>query len=150
MEKKDVVILILISVIGLVLASLTVPMIFKMPQPGTGKNPAQPQNIQPGQQSPQLSGQEESKQLKTAISFINLGLIIPLFFIYAGIYRKMKSSFTFGLMVVIFALGMYAITSNPLIVSLLGGRTGDIGFFQIIPDLCTTVALIILIRISLE
>jgi hypothetical protein len=53
-------------------------------------------------------------------------------------------------MVVIFALGMYAITSNPLIVGLLGGRTGDIGLFQIIPDLCATVALLILIRISLE
>jgi tellurite resistance protein TehA-like permease len=150
MEKKDVVILILISVIVLVLASLTVPVILKMPQPETGKNPAKSQNIQPGQQSPQLSGQEESKQLKTAISFINIGLILPLFFIYAGIYRKMRSSFTLGLMVVIFALGMYAVTSNPLIVSLLGGRTGDFGFFQIIPDLCTTVALIILIRISLE
>jgi hypothetical protein len=44
---------------------------------------------------------------------------------------------------------MYAITSNPLIVSLLGGHAGDIGLFQIIPDLCTTVALVILIRISL-
>jgi hypothetical protein len=150
MEKKDIVVIILISVIVLVLASLTVPVILKMPQLGTKKTTAQPQNIQPGQQPPQLSGQEESKQLKTAISFINLGLIIPLFFIYTGIYRKMRSSFTLGLMVVIFALGMYAITSNPLIVSILGGRTGDIGFFQIIPDLCTTVALIILIRISLE
>jgi tellurite resistance protein TehA-like permease len=153
MEKKDIVMIILISVIVLVLASLTVPVILKMPQPGTGKTPAQPQNIQPGQQSQQsqqLSGQEESKQLKTAISFINIGLILPLFFIYAGIYQKMRSSFTLGLMVVIFALGMYAITSNPLIVSILGGRTGNIGFFQILPDLCTTVALIILIRISLE
>jgi tellurite resistance protein TehA-like permease len=137
-------------VIVLVLASLTVPVILKLPQLGTGKTPAQPQNIQPGQQSPQLSGQEESKQLKTAISVINIGLIIPLFFIYAGIYWRMRSSFTLGLLAVIFALGMYAVTSNPLIIGLLGGRTVDIGLFQIIPDLCTTVALIILIRISLE
>jgi tellurite resistance protein TehA-like permease len=150
MEKKDIVMIILISVIVLVLASLTVPVILKMPQPGTGKTTAKPQNIQPGQQSPQLSGQEESKQLKTAISVINIGLIIPLFFIYAGIYWRMRSSFTLGLLAVIFALGMYAVTSNPLIIGLLGGRTVDIGLFQIIPDLCTTVALIILIRISLE
>ncbi len=150
MDKKDIVVIILISVIILVIASLTVPVILKMPQSGTGKNPAQPQNVQPGQQLQQPAGQAENKQLKTAISFINIGLIIPLFVIYAGIYRKMRSSFTLGLMAVIFALGMYAVTSNPLIIGLLGGRTGDIGLFQIIPDICATIALIILIRISLE
>jgi tellurite resistance protein TehA-like permease len=153
MEKKDIVIIILISVIILVLTSLTVPVILKLPPPGTGKPQVQPQDVKPGQQFPeslQSSGQEESKQLKTAISFINLGLIIPLFFIYTGIYRKMRSLFTLGLLAVIFALGMYAVMSNPLIISILGGRTGDIGVFQIIPDLCATVALIILIRISLE
>jgi hypothetical protein len=149
MEKNDIVIVILISVIALVLASMTVPVFIKM-QSGTGQNPGQSQTVQPGQQLPQPAGQAESKQLKTAISFINLGLIIPLFVIYAGIYRRMRSSFTLGLLAVIFALGMYAVTSNPLIIGLLGGRTGDIGLFQIIPDLCATVALIILIRISLE
>ena len=73
-----------------------------------------------------------------------------MFIIYAGIYRKLRSSFTLGLIAVIFALGMYAVTSCPLIVSILGDRTGDIGLFQIVPDLCTTTALVILIRISLE
>jgi hypothetical protein len=153
MEKKDIVIIILISVILLVLASLSVPVFLKLQQPGTVKTPVQLLDAKPGQQSMQSlqpSGQEESKQLKTVISFINIGLILPLLFIYTGIYWRMRSSFTLGLLVVIFALGMYAVTSNPLIISILGGRTGDIGFFQIIPDLCATVALIILIRISLE
>lgn len=153
MEKKDIVMIILISVIVLVLASLTVPVIFKMPQAGTGKNIAQPQDVKSGQQPSQpqqSSGSEESKQLKTAISFINIGLIIPLFIIYAGIYRRMLSSFTLGLLAVIFALGIYAVTSNPLLVSLLGGRAEYIGGAQIIPDICATVALILLIRISLE
>jgi hypothetical protein len=152
MEKKDIVMIILISVIVLVLASLTIPVILKLPQPETGKIPAQPLDITGKQsmQSLQTSGQEESKQLKTVISFINIGLILPLLFIYVGIYWRMRSSFTLGLLAVIFALGMYAVTSNPLIIGLLRGRTGEIGFFQIIPDLCATVALIILIRISLE
>ena len=145
--------IILISVIVLVIASLTLPVIFKMSQTGAGNKPAQSQDMQPGQQPAQPRQpmeSEESKQLKTAISFINVGLIIPLFAIYAGLYRRMRSSFTLGLLTVIFALGIYAVTSNPLIVSLLGDRTGDIGLFQIIPDLCATIALIILIRISLE
>jgi tellurite resistance protein TehA-like permease len=149
MEKKDIVVIILISVIALVLASLTIPVVIKMEQPGAGQNPAQ-KNTQPGQQSPPPAGQGEAQQLKTAISFINIGLILPLIAIYAGLYRRMRSSFTLGLLAVIFALGMYAVTSNPLIIGLLGGRTGDIGLFQIIPDLCATAALIILIRISLE
>ena len=153
MEKKDIVMIILISVIVLVLVSMTIPVLLKMPQAGTGKNPAQSQNVQLGQQPPQPqqpTGSEESKQLKTAISIINIGLIIPLFVIYAEIYRRMRSSFTLGLMAVIFALGMYAVTSNPLLVSLLGGRAEYIGGSQIVPDICTTVALICLIRISLE
>ena len=154
MDKKDIVVIVLISVIVLALASMTIPVILRMPHSGAGQNPAQSpvqqQNVQPGQQSPPPAGQGESQNLKTAISFINIGLILPLFAIYAGIYRKMRSSFTLGLLAVIFALGMYAVTSNPLIIGLLGGRPGDIGLFQIIPDLCATVALIILIRISLE
>jgi len=155
MERKDIVVLILVSVIALVLASMAVPVFIKT-QPGNGQAPAQPpaagqvQAGQPGQQPPQPAGQAESKQLKTAVSIINIGLIIPLFIIYAGLYRKMRSSFTLGLLAVIFALGMYAVTSNPLIIGLLGGRTGDIGIFQIIPDLCATAALLVLIRISLE
>jgi tellurite resistance protein TehA-like permease len=147
MENKNLVFIILISVIVFVLASMTVPVILKMQQPAAGQ---QPGPVQPGQPQPAPVGREETKQLKTAISFINIGLIIPLLIIYAGIWRKMRSSFTLGLLAVIFALGMYAVTSNPLIVSLLGGRIGDIGLFQIIPDLCATIALVILIRISLE
>jgi tellurite resistance protein TehA-like permease len=150
MEKKDLVWLILISVISVVIASFAVPILVKMPQPGPGTIPDQPQDARPSRQPQEPPGQQESIQLKTAISFINIGLIIPLFIIYAGIYRRMRSSFTLGLMAVIFALGMYALMSNPLLISLLGGRAGYIGLFQIIPDLCATVALVILIWISLE
>jgi hypothetical protein len=154
MEKKDLVWIILISVIALILVSLTIPVLIKTSSPMPAQqNPPQDQVQRgPGQpaQPVQPAGSDESRHLKTAISFINIGLIIPLFIIYAGIYRRMKSSFTLGLMMVIFALGMYAIASCPLIISLAGGRTGDIGLFQILPDLCTTIALVILIRISLE
>ncbi len=146
MENKNLVFIILVSVIIVVIASMAVPVLTRASQTASG--PAG--QVPPGQQPPAPAGREEAKQLKTAISFINLALIIPLFVIYAGIYRKVKSTFTLGLMAVIFALGMYAVTSNPLVVGTLGGRIGDIGLFQIIPDLCTTAALLILIRISLE
>jgi len=153
MERKSFVFIILISVIALVIASYIIPLGIKVPQPGQWQNPASPpqegNTPQPSQPSTP-PGTDESSNLKTAISFINIGLIIPLFVIYAGIYQRMRSSFTLGLMAVIFALGMYAVTSNPLIVSILGERNGDIGLFQIIPGLCTTVALMVLVYISLE
>lgn len=149
MEKKDHIWIILISVIVIVITSFTIPFMVKVPQPGPGQN-LSPQGVQSDQHSSLPPSQGDSIQLKTAISFINIGLIIPLFVIYAGIYRNLRSSFTLGLLAVIFALGMYAVTSNPLLVSLLGGRPGDIGLFQIIPDLCTTIALAFLIRISIE
>lgn len=146
MENRNLVFIILVSVIIVVIASMAIPVISKASQPAPG--PAG--QLQPGQQAPPQAGREEAKQLKTAISFINLALILPLFVIYAGIYRKLRSTFTLGLMAAIFALGMYALMSNPLVIGILGGRIGDIGLFQIIPDLCTTAALLILIRISLE
>jgi tellurite resistance protein TehA-like permease len=150
MEKNDLFVIVLISVIAIVLAGLIIPIMVKTPQPGAGQNPAGPTQANPDQRPPPPPGQEESKQLKIAVSFINIGLIIPLFVIYAGIYRKIRTSFTLGLIAVIFALGMYAVMSNPLLISLLGGRAEHIGLFEIIPDLCATVALIILVRISLE
>ncbi|MEI6292992.1 MAG: hypothetical protein WCP36_04885 [Methanomicrobiales archaeon] len=157
MDRKKIVLIILISVIVVVIASSIIPIFVKIPRPELEQNPVRParaDNIpQPARQPSQplpTQGTDEYKQIKTLISFINIGLIIPLFAIYAGIYRRMRSSFTLGLIAVIFALGMYAVTSNPLIVSILGERTGDIGLFEIIPDICATVALVVLVRISLE
>ncbi|MEI7434665.1 MAG: hypothetical protein WCJ93_10475 [Methanomicrobiales archaeon] len=157
MDRKKIVLIILISVIVVVIASSIIPIFVKIPRPDLEQNPVRPPQAdtipqsdrQPAQPPPSV-GLEENKQIKTLISFINIGLILPLFVIYAGIYRRMRSSFTLGLMAVIFALGMYAVMSNPLIVSILGGRTGDIGLFEIIPDICATVALVVLVRISLE
>ncbi|MEI6841548.1 MAG: hypothetical protein WCK53_09795 [Methanomicrobiales archaeon] len=154
MERKKIILIILISVIVVVIASFVIPLAVKVPRPELEQNPLRPPQVgtipQPPRQPEQPRGPDENENLKTVISFINIGLIIPLFIIYAGIYRRMRSSFTLGLMAVIFALGMYAVTSNPLIVSILGGRTGDIGLFEIIPDICATIALVILVRISLE
>jgi len=151
MENRDLVWIVLVSVIVFVLAAMAVPVIQKSQQ-APAPVPAQgPAGDRPMEQQPQQpAAREEAKQLKTAVSIINLALILPLLAIYAGIYRRMKSSFTLGLLAVILALGMYAVTSNPLITGLLGGRIGDIGLFQIIPDLCATATLLVLVRISLE
>jgi hypothetical protein len=45
MEKKDLFWLILISLISVVIASFAVRIMVKMPPPGPGQNPVQPQNV---------------------------------------------------------------------------------------------------------
>jgi len=77
-------------------------------------------------------------------------MIIPLLIMYAGVYRKIRRSFILGLMAVIFALDMYAVTSNPLRLGLVGGWPDYIGLFRIVPDLCTTATLEIFIWIRLK
>ena len=148
--------IILVFVIFVVIGAFALPLWLKAPPAGAERGNAVPESPRPGippvgAPGPQAPGEQgASYPLKTVISFINIGLVIPLFVIYVGLYRRIPSSFTLGLLAVIFALGMYAVTSNPMIISLLGGTTGEIGVFSIIPDLCTTVALVILVWISLE
>lgn len=148
--------IILVVVIAIVIAAFAVPLWLKAPPAGAGKGNAIPE---PPRSGPQPAGAPEphasrepgaSQPFKTVVSFINIGLVIPLLVIYAGIYRRLPSSFTLGLLAVIFALGIYAVTSNPLIISLLGGYTGGVGLYSTIPDLCATIALVILVWISLE
>ena len=87
---------------------------------------------------------------KTIFSFVNISLILPLLLIYIDIYRKIKSKFTIGLLIVMMVLFLYALTSNPLFHRLFGYRAEGLGPFAMIPDLFATFALAILLYMSLE
>ena len=88
--------------------------------------------------------------LKTMLSFMNLVLVASLLISYVGLYRSIKSKFTSGLMLTIFVLGLYALFSNPLLHVLFGYYTEGLGPFTILPDVFATVALLVLLDISLE
>lgn len=88
--------------------------------------------------------------LKTIIAFVNIGLIIPLLVAYIQLYRSIKSEFTLTLMIVVTALLLYAVTSNPLLSVFLGLETDCLGPFQIFPDIFTTIALVFLVRLTLQ
>ncbi|MHA1637830.1 MAG: hypothetical protein ACTSUB_07425 [Candidatus Thorarchaeota archaeon] len=88
--------------------------------------------------------------IKTMISFVNTALIAFLLAMYISIYRKMKTEFTLGLILVMFAFLLYALTSNPLLHMLFGFYTGTLGPFTMIPDIFTSFALVVLIFITLE
>lgn len=87
---------------------------------------------------------------KSIISIVNITLVVALLVIYLKIYREIKSKFTEGLIIVMAVLLMYALTSNPHLQWLFGLRAFGQGPFAMIPDLFTSVALIVLLYLSLN
>ncbi len=87
---------------------------------------------------------------KTIISLVNIILILTLFGLYYKIYLEIKSQFTLGLLLLISVLLMYAITSNPLVHLLFGYYNYGLGPFTVIPDIFTTLALAVLLKLTLE
>lgn len=88
--------------------------------------------------------------LKTIISFVNVALILFILGVYINIYRTMRTRFTLSLVTVMLLLLLYAVTSNPLLHVGFGFQAVGLGPFAIIPDIFTTVALLILFYLSLE
>lgn len=86
----------------------------------------------------------------TAASFANTIMASYLLVIYITLYRKIKSEFTMGLIVVMFVLLLYAITANPFVHVLFGFQEIGLGPFVVIPNVFTTIALIVLLYLSLE
>ncbi len=109
------------------------------------------QNPPPQQNPPRDDAPEPDEgmlMIKTGVSFINILLIVLLLFLYVDIYRKVHSEFTFGLILLMIVLLMYAISSNPALHRTFGYRGAGLGPFLILPDVFTTVALIVLLRLS--
>ena len=91
-----------------------------------------------------------SMLIKTMVSFVNTALIIFLLVMYTNMYRKLRTQFTLGLILVMISFLLYAITSNPLIHLLFGYYGTTLGPFVMLPDMFTTFALVVLIFITLE
>jgi hypothetical protein len=82
------------------------------------------------------------------LSTVNVALLVFLFSAYLGIYRKVKSDFTLGLMVFSVILLFYALSSNPLLQRVFGFRAFGLGPFAMLPDLFTCVALSVLLYLT--
>lgn len=135
-----IIMLVIIAVfIGIVL-SIIFPLSLPSKMPPSGENPPKPP----------VGDFQWFYTAKTVISIVNITLIIVLLIIYIEIYRKIKSKFTIGLITVMLVLLFYAITSNPLLQVQSGFRAGGLGPFAMLPDLFATIALTILLYLSLE
>jgi hypothetical protein len=76
------------------------------------------------------------------------GLVIYLLMIHVVIYLKTRAKFTMGLIIFTITLLLYAITSNPLLHIMFGPYTP--GLFEALPELFTTIAVIVMLHLSMK
>jgi len=88
--------------------------------------------------------------IRAIVSTVNAGLAIFLLMVYIGIYLKTRAKFTVGLIIFTITLLLYALTSNPLLVVLVTARPFAFNVFAGVSELFTTIALTILLYLSLE
>jgi len=87
---------------------------------------------------------------KTVVSTINVTLLVFLLLTYIDIYRKTRSEFTIGLTIFSAVFLLNALASNPLVVGVFGFQPFGLGPFALLPDLFTSVALAILLYLSIK
>ncbi len=78
--------------------------------------------------------------LKTLLTSVNATLLVILFIIYVGIYRKTSSKFSLGLLIFTLSLLLQVLSSHPLIHQLFGYRGAGLGPFLMLPDFFTLIA----------
>jgi hypothetical protein len=88
--------------------------------------------------------------LGTIIICTNIFLLLGLLFIYGNTLRKTKSSFIFGLLLFIGILFIQSIISLPILHATLGYLWYSVSLFGVLPNMFETIALIILLYLSME
>jgi hypothetical protein len=78
---------------------------------------------------------------------INIILLLGLLVVYVDTFRKTKSSFILGLLLFIGVLFLKSIVSFPILIILLGY---SLSVFSLLPFMFETIALIILLYLSME
>ena len=86
--------------------------------------------------------------VKAVLASVNAFLLITLSAIYLKVYADTGLDFSLGLVVFSVALLLYSLTSNPLLVSVMGYRGSGLGPFAMLPDLFTCIASFTLLKIS--
>ncbi|MBS7629710.1 hypothetical protein KEJ23_07100 [Candidatus Bathyarchaeota archaeon] len=88
--------------------------------------------------------------VKTVISTVNVTLLAFLLATYIDIYRRVKSSFTIGLIIFCVVLLLYAFSANPIVHMLFGFRATMLGPFAMLSDLFACVALTVLLILTFK
>jgi hypothetical protein len=89
-------------------------------------------------------------KIKVVLSSINATLLVILLVTYVDMYKKIKSEFTIGLILFSLTLLSYALTSNPLLQGIFGFRAFGLGPFAMLPDMFTSLALAVLLYLTMK
>jgi hypothetical protein len=89
-------------------------------------------------------------RLKTVLSSINATILVFLIATYTDMYKKLNSEFTIGLILFSLTLLFYALTSNPLLQWIFGFQAFGLGPFAMLPDMFTTLALTVLLYLTMK
>ena len=84
-------------------------------------------------------------QVKIFVTSASLLLLVVLNVTYVNLYRDIPNKYSMSLLLLSFALLLYAFTSNPIIQVVFGFRPRpSIGLFGVLPDLFVGIAIIVL------
>jgi len=103
-----------------------------------------------GRYSSYMGDIEVFYKVKAILSSINATLLVFLLATYIDIYKKIQSEFTIGLILFSLILLLYALSSNPLLQWLFGYQAFGLGPFAMLPDLFTTLALAVLLYLTMK
>ncbi len=144
-KTKAIAIIILLLVLGLVVGLVLSQMSVTYATRKAGerfKDTAQLQYL--------IRATTDMYRLGTIVICMNIFLLLGLLTIYVDTFKKTKSSFIFGLLLFIGVLFIQSILSLPILQRGLGYGGYDISLFGVLPNLFETIALTILLYLSME
>jgi hypothetical protein len=87
-------------------------------------------------------------KLQTSLSSINATLLVILLVTYVKMFTMIKSEFTLGLILFSITLLFYTLTSNPILQRIFGFQAFGLGPFAMLPNMFTTIALVVLFYLT--
>jgi hypothetical protein len=87
---------------------------------------------------------------RTVISSISITLVSILWAMYISLYRKTKSEFVVGLILFALVFLLYTLVSSPIMQFVFGFRAFGLGPFAMLPDLFASIALGVLLYLTLK
>jgi phosphoglycerol transferase MdoB-like AlkP superfamily enzyme len=95
-------------------------------------------------------GPETFGELHIILSSVSVALLLALLVVYAKTYLQTKANFIFGLLVVLFALLLQALTTFPVILGIVEHQPILPDFTSNLADILTIIAYTVFLYLSLE
>ncbi len=89
-------------------------------------------------------------RLHIVLTILQVILIASLLIVYVRLYAQTNANYALGLVVVLGALFLHSIFSNPFVIGLVGTIPFGPGFFGLLPDLFLDAAYAVFLYLSLE